>query len=371
MYIGIDGNEANVERRVGIGEYAYQLILNLFNLRDSNKFQIFLKNPPLHDFPGEQINWKYTVFGPKILWTQLAFPIKLLFNRKLKLIFSPSHYAPRFSPVPTVISIMDLSFIRFPQMFTVKDLWQLKRWTRYSVSKAKKIITISEFSKNEILNFYQVKPDKVVVTYPGFNKNIYNTNYQEAELTNIKKLYNLNDYIIYVGTIQPRKNLDRLIRAYENILDKFPSLKLVIVGKRGWLFGDIMKLINADKYQDKIVYTDYLEARSIAKLYSGAKAFVLPSLYEGFGLTVVEAMACACPVVISNSSSLPEVAGDAGIYFDPYSVKSITGAIIKVLNFTEDARKTIIRKSLIKANNYSWKRCASETLKIFAAMVSN
>ena len=153
MIIGIDGNEANTENRVGIGQFAFNVLFNIEKIDKDNHFLIYLKDNPCSDFPQEREGWKYIVFGPKKYWTQFALPLKLLTQKeKLNVFFSPSHYAPRFSLFPTVVSIMDLWHHRHPEQFTGKDLYQLTNWEKYSVRNARKIITISEFSKKEIID---------------------------------------------------------------------------------------------------------------------------------------------------------------------------------------------------------------------------
>lgn len=171
MIIGVDGNEANVDRRVGIGEYAFELLRRFSDFRFKIKdlrFVIYLKTDPREDMPEEGKNWQYRVVGPKKLWTQIGLPLDLFLHKpRPDVFFTPTHYAPRFSPIPTVISIMDLSFVHYPQLFRKSDLYQLKNWTTYSAKKASKIFTISNSSKDDIIKIYQVPEDKVVVTYPG------------------------------------------------------------------------------------------------------------------------------------------------------------------------------------------------------------
>jgi glycosyltransferase involved in cell wall biosynthesis len=174
MLIGIDGNEANATRRVGVGQYAFQVLKHLEDQRPKTKdqkFYIYLKEEPLWDLPEETGWWKYKVFGPKKLWTQLALPLSLYLGKpRPDVFFTPSHYAPRFCPCPSVVSIMDLAFFKFPEYFRKRDLTQLKSWTAYSVRKAAKILTISEATKNDIIKYYKATKDKIVVTYPGYDR---------------------------------------------------------------------------------------------------------------------------------------------------------------------------------------------------------
>jgi len=382
MLIGIDGNEANQKIRVGSGVYAFELLQQFKKINSSSskiKFKIYLKDKPLDDLPIESENWQYKIVGPKKLWTQVGLPFKL-WQEKLTgtipdIFYSPNHYAPRFSPIPTVITIFDLSFIHFPDLFVKRDLYQLKNWTSYSVKRAKKIITISEFSKKEIVDYYKLPDDKVVVAYPGYDgdkykiSNIKNKKYLE----NIKNKYKIDgEYILFVGTIQPRKNVARLIEAF-TILDRKAikredRLKLVICGminegRGGWMqeeFFQKIKELNLDK---EVIITGYIPEEEIPYLMGGAKAFVLPSLYEGFGIPVLEAMAVGIPVVVSRISSLPEVCGKAAIYIeDPKSSESIYLALNKALELSGKERENLVKLGLIQAQRFSWQKTAEKIL---------
>lgn len=374
MLIGIDGNEANIDRKVGIGEYNFELSQQFeeFHPPDGRiKFQIYLKNSPLPHLPKERNGWRYRIIKPKKLWTQFALPLDLYFHKpRPDVFFSPTHYAPRFSSVPTVISVMDLSYIRFPEMFKKNDLYQLQNWTSYSVRNAKKIFTISEASKNDIIKFYKVEPEKVVVTYPGIKLKAQMSNLKSisknAKL--IKDKYGIDgDYILFVGTVQPRKNLVRLIEAFSRITD--PKVSLVIVGKKGWLYEEIFEAPKKFSVEDRVKFLNYVSDEDLQLLYKNALCFTLPSLYEGFGLPVLEAMANGCPVVISKTSSLPEVGGDAAIYVDPENVENIAEGLQKILS-EEKLRKELIEKGYKQVKKFSWERTARETLKVLEEVVN-
>lgn len=369
MLIGIDGNEANVKKRVGSNIYCYELLKSMQNLKRKMqkpalqdfcemynlKFKIYLKEKPLSDLPKETSWWQYRVCSPKKLWTQIGLPLALYFHRpRPGVFFTPGHYAPRWSPCPTVISIMDLSYICFPVMFRRGDLWQLRRWTAYSVKKAKAILTISEFSKNAIIKYYHINENKIVVTYPGVKKLI-------VKNKNLLKKYSVDsDYILYVGSLQPRKNLLRLIEAYNILLSQYPDIKLVIVGKKGWLYEDIFKKVRELKLERKVIFTGYVPDEDLPAFYQNAQCFVLVSLYEGFGLPVLEAMNYGCPVVASNVSSLPEVVGQAGVLVNPENVEEIAQGIKEAIK----KRKTLVARGLKQAKKFSWEKCARETLGV-------
>lgn len=186
----------------------------------------------------------------------------------------------------------------------------------------------------------------------------------------IRKKYGISgDYILFVGTLQPRKNLVRLIEAFSRLNPK--PYTLIIVGKPGWMYEEIYQAPKKFGVEEKVKFLDYVSDEDLPSLYQNARCFVLPSLYEGFGLPVLEAMSYGCPVVTSNTSSLPEAGGEAAIYVDPESVESIKEGILKVLNFTPRARQDLIKKGYDQVKKFSWEKCARETLKVLEEVVKN
>jgi glycosyltransferase involved in cell wall biosynthesis len=375
MLIGIDGNEANIKNRVGVGRYAHEVLLHLHKIQNSKfkiqndklKFKIFLKEKPLTDLPKEESWWKYQIIGPKKFWTQLGLPLNLFISHpRPDVFFTPSHYAPRFCPAPSVISVMDLSYLHFPEMFKKSDLYQLNNWTKYSVEKAARVLTISKASRDDIIKYYRVSPGKVVVTYLGTSE-VLSIKDQGLSMKNIKKKYGIEgDYLLSVGTLQPRKNYVKLIKALSVLIRQSadPGITLVIVGKKGWLWEEILAAPKKYGIEDKVKFLDFVPDEDLAMLYKNAKCSVLVSLYEGFGIPVLEAMAFGCPVITSNVSSLPEVAGEAGILVNPEKTEEITAAIKKVLELNPAERQAMINKGYAQAKKFSWEKCARETLAV-------
>ena len=194
--------------------------------------------------PQETGHFRYSVFGPQKLWTQFALPLKLFtMKNKPDVFFTPSHYSPRYSKIPTAIALMDVSYIHFPHMFATKDLYQLKNWTAYSVKKARRVFTISKSSKNDILKEYHLKGESVVVTYPGVKllESLQPTVY---EMKQLQDRFTFSDtYFLFVGTLQPRKNIQRLVEAFSLLLKKHPNkdMTLLLVGKKGWQYDEILQ----------------------------------------------------------------------------------------------------------------------------------
>lgn len=380
MTIGINGYEAviprfgydsktGLPRRVGSGEYCLELLLSLNKIDKKNNYIIYLPQTPTADLPKESANWHYKIVRPRKMWTLFGLSLEFLLKRsKPDVFFSPTHYLPIFAPKHCVISILDISYIKYPELFQKSDLNQLTKWTKYSVKKAKSILTISQTSKDDIIKVYGVTDNRIVVTYPGI-KNESRIMNQELEIDAIRRKYGFKgDYILFVGTLQPRKNIVRLVEAFSKIKD---DIKLVIVGKRGWLYEEILDAPKKFDIQDKVKFLDSVPDEDLPALYKNATCFVLPSLYEGFGLPVLEAMKYGCPVITSNVSSLPEAGGNAALYVNPLDVNNIKKNLELIINNSK-LRKEFIKKGYEQVKKFSWEKTARETLRaIEGLMIKN
>lgn len=402
MKIWIDGYEANVPQRLGSSQVAFELLKGLEKIDRKNDYTILLPSPPMADLPKERVGWKYKILRPKRLWTNIALPLALYtVGQKPDLIFSPTHYIPRFSPVRVkrIATIFDLSFLHFPEMFIQKDLWQLKNWTKFSVENADHIITISRFSKEDICSQYNLPKEKITVAYPGYDRAKFKVpaggearqGRQSAKLKveETREKYQLGEnYLIYIGTIQPRKNLIRLMEAFARVVgyhlggvgevapkdhlrgEPYGKLELVIIGKtsgegrQGWMYEDILKTPKELGIEDKVKFLGFVPKEDLAELLSGALAYIQPSLWEGFGIPVLEAMAVGTPVIVSNVSSLPEVVGKAGILIDPYSTDQMEQAI-RTIVADKKLRLKYAKEGIERSREFSWDKMAREVLKVF------
>ncbi len=352
--IGVDGNEANVEKKVGVSVYALNILIYFSTIADSkNKFVVYLKKPPLLDLPDENEFFKYKVIHGKFLWSQIFLPFELYSNKNIDVYFSPAHYLPRFCPVPQVVTIHDLAYLYFPNEFTKKDLWQLKNWTNVSIKKARQIIAVSKTTKKDIMKNYGIDEAKVTVVYNGFEKTL------KAKTSTVK----LKKYILFVGTIQPRKNLEILIDAFNKFIQINKDFKLVLVGKKGWLYESIFEKVKTMRLENKVIFTGHITDEELVSYYTNAFCLTLPSLYEGFGIPVLEAMSYNCPVISSFSSSLPEIGGDACLYFDPKNTDDLLEKL-NILQNNSKLRKELILNGKQRIKDFSWKKCGKETLEV-------
>ena len=384
MLIGIDGNEANIKQRVGVNVWAFEILKGMYKKVPARrcyasgvaggqegtrkykkvKIIVYLSRSPMEDLPEESENWKYRVIGPGKFWTRWRLPLDLYFHKPRPDVFlSLSHYTPKWSPVPRVICIMDLSFLKYPEAFKPAVLWQLVNWTRESVRNADHVITISEFNKKEIVREYKYPEEKIAVVYPGVSEifRIFKGRTLGTQGPTLRDLRDLRDkkYLLFVGTRQPKKNLSRLIQAFELVRKKFPDVELVIAGK-------IWKQFTDEKFAkpSQVKYLGYVPEEDLPGLYAGAEALVLPSLYEGFGIPAVEAMSIGTLVVASNATSLPEVAAGAGILFNPLDVKDMADKISLALSIDKNRKRELIKKGMIRAEGFSWDVAAGRIIRI-------
>ena len=387
MLIAVDGFEASANARVGVGRFEVELLKAIHKIVEARhaaslqknikhcSFRIYVPGNIGSNLPKESNNWQYRQCSFNRLWSQLAIPFYLTIDKpKPDVFFAPIHYAPRFCPAPLVLGIMDLSFLHFPEMFKKRDLYKLRNWTAYSVRKARRIITISQSTKDDIIKKYQIEAGRIAVVYPGIklNENLKMKNEElKFQISNLKKKYGVEeDYILYVGTLQPRKNLVRLIEAFISVNSRQQTvngkkkLKLVIAGKKGWMYEEIFKKVKELNLEKEVVFTGYVPDEELPILYKGAKCFALVSLYEGFGFPVLEAMSMGVPVVCSNSSSLPEVAGEAAILVDPKNVEDIKGGIEKILGMSDEEIERLRSQGIKQASKFTWEKTARQTLEI-------
>lgn len=391
MTIGIDIRVLARDTRTGVEEYVLNLFSRLFSVDESIQYKLFynayhkaeLKYPWLNlpnvevcDFriPNRFLFINARYFGrPKI--DQLLKGIDVYFN--------PHFFvAPLSSKVKKVITFHDLSFERHPEFFS----WRKRAWQKFLMSakkeakKADKIIAVSQSTKQDLVSIYGIQPKKIEVIYSGVRSEIQNTkvnplrqladggqNYK-SKFKVIKNKYNLPEkFILYFGTIEPRKNLIGLIKAFELLNTKYKiqntKYKLVIAGVRGWLYHDIFKTAQKSKYSQDIIFTGFVEEKDKPFLYNLAELFVYPSFFEGFGFPPLEAMACSLPTIVSHTSSLPEMVGDAAIMIDPYNIDELAWAMEMALS-NNDLRERLKEKGLKRAKEFSWQRCAEKTLEI-------
>jgi glycosyltransferase involved in cell wall biosynthesis len=273
-------------------------------------------------------------------------------------LYHETNYAPfQFKDGPTVITIYDLSFIRHPEWHPAERVDYLEKYCVKKLRAVDGIITISEFSKKEIVDLLSVDPTKIFVTYLGVGQNF---------APGAARMGGLPDhYILFLGNLEPRKNLPVLLEAFDDLPKEFQRrYPLVVAGAYGWHLHELRKALRRIRARDNVIFTGYVPQAMLPDLYRGATLFVYPSLYEGFGLPVLEAMASGVAVVTSRASSLPEVVGDTGILVDPRDAPELGRAILELLHH-ENLRSEMAARGLERAKQFSWDKCAQETLSFY------
>jgi len=369
MRILIDGNTLE-NGGTGIGHYTYNLILELAKVMgEGDELSVGMRRKLLDKTgePGiegvsvlpvaERSFRKYLPFSPR--WMQ-GFDL-----------YHQPNYVPHAFSGKTVITIHDMSHRIFPQYHPRRRVMILRAFES-RLRQADRIITDSEHARQEIMELLRVPKERIEVIYLGAGSHYRPMNISEKQLKDLQSRYNLPEqFLLYVGTIEPRKNLERLIEAYYLYRQEEPAseLKLVLAGGKGWLYESIFSRVQELHLQQEVIFTGYVDSDDLPCLYNMAMAFVYPSLYEGFGLPPLEAMSCGTPVISSNAASIPEVVGEAGILIDPYQINDLAEAIFRVAE-SASLRNELSQLGLKQAQRFSWRRCAVETLRVYRDCVS-
>lgn len=371
MRIGIDGRTLQDSQYSGVSEFTLNLLTEIFKSDHVNEYQLFYNSS--HDIYSKLPNFEYK----NVASEKFDYPNKLLNYGLLKPFGRPffdkmlggcdTFYMPHMNffglsgKCKLVITIHDLSFLRYPEFFSWrKNFWHKQIDIGKLIKRADKIIAISDNTKKDIIELFGVSPNKVTVIHSGIDHNYYVLDIGSKNVQSIKQRYGLPDrYILYLGTIEPRKNIDGLIRAFDEV-KKFDNndLKLVIAGGNGWKLEEVKKAFEKSPYKSDIKFLGYVDQADKPAIYNLATLFVFPSFYEGFGFPPLEAMACGLPVVSSYASSLSEILGNDAIYVDPYSQSQLVGAIKEGLN-NHELREKLKTAGLERSRQYAWSKTAS------------
>ncbi len=297
-------------------------------------------------------------------WLRLSFGLPRICRQWKADILHTTYIAPIQKTCLSVVSVHDVSYKRFPEYFSPRDRLLLNTLIPITLQRADAVITISEYSKNEILSYYPDIAEKLHVIYLA-PKPYFRSLTNHVYLNQVKRKINIRDnFILFVGNLQPRKNLIKLIQAFSRIRDKINGIQLVIVGAEKWRSSSIHSLVYEQNLENDVIFTGYLTDDDLVALYNLARVFIYPSLYEGFGLPILEAMACGTPVICSNTSSMPEVAGEAAMYIDPNNEKDIALALLEIIQDDRLAH-SLSSKGKLWVNEFSWAKTAMETSKIY------
>ena len=367
MHIAIDAHSVGTQL-AGNETYAVNLIEALAQIDRVNQYTIYVtKNEAVDRFANRWPNFQVKRTLPHTPLVRIPLTLAAELRRNPVEVLHVQYTAPPFAPCPIVSTIHDLSFEHLPETFTRRSRAQLRLTVRGTARRAAVILTLSEFSRRDIIETYAVDPERVLVTPAAAPTNFAPVE-NETELKDIRERYGIKaNYLLSLGSIQPRKNLARLIEAYALLRtsragDQLPQL--VIAGKRGWLDNEIQRAAQRENRNESIKFIGYVPEKDLPALYSAAICFVYPSFFEGFGLPVLEAMQCGTPVIAGNRTSLPEVAGAAALLFDPFDAGALAEAIERIIH-NPDTRVELRVKGLERARIFSWTATARLTLQAY------
>lgn len=384
MRIGHFAQPLCQNEKTGIGWYTYKLIQQLATLSVAGEvyaFDLLNRHHSKDKLDSlfstlnntNVISCKTNPFTHHGLYTRLdqlysKIPFNVLFNTNVEIYHAHNYFLPYKLNKPSVVSIYDSVYKLFPNTMDGKNLALLNRIMPRSLTDSTKILTISKNSKHELINLLNVEPSKISIAYPGIDETIYYTIPKNITKSTLEHLNIKRPFLLYVGTLEPRKNIERIIEAYAAIGCYHKEYDLVLAGSIGWKSEEIFNKIKKYSLSNKIHITGYISQQEQVALYNAATCFLFPSLYEGFGMPPLEAMACGCPVITSNTSSLPEVVGDAGILINPLSTDELAVAISKVLD-DEKVQNLMKERNKEQVKKFSWHNTAVSVLELYQTMV--
>ena len=365
MLIGIDASRTVVPRPTGTERYALEITRALIANAPDDRFVLYFNRPPRPGLlpRGRRVAWR--VMAAPRLWTHLRLSTEML-RRPPEVLFVPAHSLPLYHPRASVATIHDLGYLFFPNEHG-PGTRRLRDWSnRWSARRARRIIAVSEATRRDLVRQYGIAASRVAVVYHGHDPS-FRPEHDPERRAEVRARYRLGHrYFLFLGTVQPRKNYERLLQAF----DRFASISgmtdptvLAVAGARGWQAQRFERALTGLRARDRVRVLDYVDAADLPTLLGGAIALTLPSLYEGFGLPALEAMACGTPVLASTGSSLPEVVGDAGVLVNPLDVDAIASALVRLASDSA-LRAELGARGVERAAAFTWDRAARETLSV-------
>lgn len=363
MHVGIDASRiALTAERTGTENYTLNLIESIKKLDKVNKYTLYFnKLPQYFEIAHGNVITRYIPLTR--LWTQVRLALECIVNPP-EILFVPAHTIPvvRRPNLKTIVTVHDLGaeflaeYHQFPQKIYLN--WS----TKYVAKYATHIIAVSQSTKKDLIKQFKVDPKRITVVHEAVNTGLFYPR-EKTEVENVRKEFGLKrPYLLFVGTIQPRKNLLSLIEAFSKL--KAKNIDLVLAGKPGWLFEEIYLAPIKFGVGTRVKFLGFVPEDKIPALYSGAEVFVYPSLYEGFGLPILEAMACGCSVLTSNATSMPEVSGGNALLVNPNKISEITSGLDSLLK-NKAKREQMVKKGLEWVKNFTWEKTARETISVF------
>jgi len=368
MIVGIDGSRAFLPERTGIEEYSYQVIRHLRDSLSSEPVFLYIRPEQAVDFDLPK-NWQVKRLWAPRLWTQARLSLEMFFH-PVDMLFIPAHTAPLIHPARTIVTIHGLEYEFCPEAYSFLERWYMRLSIRFSCTAASMLIAVSENTRRDLISLYGVPEEKIVVISEGYEQNFQFpiSNFpagagprQGGGQSNPNFQFSISKpYLLFIGRLEERKNVVRIIEAFEILKEKYRiPHQLILAGKPGYGYEKIRLQIADCRFKNDIQELGYISEEKKWELLRGAEIFVFPSLYEGFGIPVLEAQSVGTPVVTANTSSLPEVGGEGAVYADPLSAESIAEEIQRVLS-DDVFRSGIIEKGSENVKRFSWESCSDQ-----------
>ena len=361
MRIGIDGHM--IGDHSGGNESYYTNILQSMKIEAKDEVYLFVRKGI--DISPYEHKFNIVYFNSSSAFFRVFFELDYLCKKLRIEVLHTQYFIPFFRSCKVVCTIHDICFEHYKNIFTKREYYRQKILIPYAARKSEFVFTVSEHAKSDIVNCYHLNPANVIVTYNAVSERFRILEDKELDEEALRDKYLIGEtpFLLTVGNLQPRKNLPRLIQAFNAWKNEseMPA-KLVIVGKKAWMYSEILQAAGATS--GDVILTDYVTDEDLVRLYNAATAFIYPSFFEGFGIPPLEAMSCGTPVAVANATSLPEVVGDAGLYFDPFSITDIKKAIEKIM--TDDIlRAELSEKGLERRSCFSWNNSAEKILEAY------
>ncbi|MDX9971145.1 MAG: glycosyltransferase family 1 protein [Candidatus Gracilibacteria bacterium] len=355
MKIAIDASRYGHKSATGVEWYSFHIINHLIQENKEHEFLLYCRDK-IDIEESERV--KLRVIKNKRLWTILGLTNRI-FKDKPDCLFVPSHTLPILLPKRSAIMIHDLAFKRYRDSYKLFQYLYLDLSTRFAVRFSSRILVPSDATKNDLIRFYKCDPKKISTIYHGFDSNEY---LEEKDMKKASKFSAKIPYLLFVGRIETKKNISKILKAFERIKEKYSDFSLILAGKPGVGYPEIEKQISTMKHKQDVILPGYISEEEKRYLYKNAVCFVFPSLFEGFGFPVLEAFASKCPVVCSDSGSLPEVCGEACMLTNNNDDGALYENIFKLIE-NKEIREKLINMGLNRLSFFDWEKCAKETLK--------
>lgn len=358
-------------RSAGVSRYIYNLLIHLHREDPEGEYTVFLNSGCALSLSYRQRRSSLPTYKPwvRVLWEQFLLPSEVQ-KENIALLHSPVNVQPFLLPCKGVVTVTDLSFMVFPESFRPLQRLYQRIFTRISAQRASHLIAISSSTAQDLGKFFDVPATKISIIFPGVDA-VYRPIEEVSILRHFRQRRNLPErFILFVGTLEPRKNLLTLLKAYAQFKHQTKTNhKLVLAGSPGWLYQPIYAAVEELGLGDDVLFPGFIPEDELPLWYNTADIFVYPSLYEGFGLPPLEAMACGTPVLVSNASSLPEVVGDAALLVDPYRPDAWAAALSRLCS-DRHLRDDLAARGPKWAQTFSWTRMAKETILVYQAVLT-